>query len=127
MRAHALKGKRILVVEDEAAVSLMLEDLLTDAGATVVGPAVDAAEALALIRPVGTIDCAVLDYRLAVGTSAAVADTLMERGVPFVFASGYDPNAVLPKFAHVPRLNKVFDNRDLIEAVGRLVASANPS
>jgi DNA-binding response OmpR family regulator len=111
-----LEGRRILVVEDEAAISLMLEDLLTQAGAVVIGPAEDAASALRLIEA-ESIDCALLDYRLVSSTSLPVADLLRARGVPFLFASGYDTRSIDPRYASVPRVDKVFDEHELIETI----------
>jgi len=115
-----LAGLRILVVEDEALVALMIRDLLMDAGATVIGPAVTAAEGLALVRE-ERIDGAVLDYRLADGTSLPVADALAARGVPFLFASGYDARAIDRRYTQAPRLSKVFDRGDLLELVVAVV------
>jgi DNA-binding response OmpR family regulator len=112
----ALARRRILVVEDEAVVSLMIEDLLAAAGATVVGATADAAAALALIEG-ESIDCAILDYKLPDGTSLPVADELMSCGVPFLFASGYDSAALDPRYADVPRLEKVYTPEELLQAI----------
>src|SRR5882724_10603009 len=93
--AGPLDGRCILVVEDEAAVSLMIAHLAVEAGATVIGPIADAATALTLVET-EAVDCAVLDYKLIDGTSLPVADALLERGVPFLFASAYDLAAIAP-------------------------------
>jgi CheY-like chemotaxis protein len=77
-----LARRRILIVEDEVVLSLMIEDLLAAAGATVIGATADAATALALIEG-ESIDCAILDYELPDGTSLPVADKLMSCGAPF--------------------------------------------
>jgi CheY-like chemotaxis protein len=112
----ALARRRILVVEDEAMVSLMIEDLLVAAGATVVGATADAETALALIEG-EPIDCAVLDYKLPGGTSLPVADELMSCGVPFLFASGYDAAGLDPRYAEVPHLKKVYTPDELLQAI----------
>lgn len=112
----ALDGRRILVVEDEAIIALMIEDLLAEFGATVVGPVATVIEALALLE-VEPIDGAVLDYRLADGTSLAIADALSARGTPFIFASGYDPNSIDRRYTAIPKLPKLFDRTELLELV----------
>jgi CheY-like chemotaxis protein len=111
-----LEGLHVLVVEDEAAVALMLEDFLTERGAAVVGPAADADSALRLIAA-GRIDCAVVDYGLVGGTSLPVADALLTRGVPFLFASGYDVSSIDPRYAEVPRLDKVYSGEELLRVI----------
>jgi CheY-like chemotaxis protein len=115
-----LEGRRILVVEDEAAVALMLEDLLTERGARVVGPAADAASALQLIAA-ETIDCAIVDYGLVGGTSLPVADALVAAGVPFLFASGYDVGGFDPRYAEVPRLEKVYSADELLRVLADIL------
>jgi CheY-like chemotaxis protein len=86
---EALTGKRVLVLEDEPLIAMVLVDTLEEAGCKIVGPAYDSAQALKLISD-GNIDVAVLDVNLGSGrTSAPVADTLKQSGIPFVFATGY--------------------------------------
>lgn len=121
-RDRALKGRRILVVEDEAATSVFIEDTVSNAGGVVVGPAASVAEALSLIKD-ENIDCAVLDHRLVDGSSQDIADALIERGVPFVFASGYDRNGIGARYATVPLLEKVFTSDELLQAISSLLAT----
>jgi CheY-like chemotaxis protein len=90
----SLKGKRVLVVEDEPLIAIVLADILEDAGCVVVGPAYDTDQALARISS-DAIDAAVLDVNLGSGlTSAPVADVLAARSIPFIFATGYGDNAL---------------------------------
>ncbi|MBC7985691.1 MAG: response regulator [Sphingomonadaceae bacterium] len=89
----ALEGKRILVVEDEPLIAMMVEDMLHDFGAIVIGPAASVAEALALIEE-AVLDAALLDVNLRGERSDAVADALEARGVPFALATGYGESAV---------------------------------
>jgi CheY-like chemotaxis protein len=84
----ALAGKRILVVEDEALVAMMLEDMLADLGCEVVGPAMRLDEGLELARLNG-LDAAVLDINLGGERSYPIADLLDARGVPLAFVTGY--------------------------------------
>jgi DNA-binding response OmpR family regulator len=88
-RSPKLKGKQVLVVEDEALVSMLIEDELRDAGATVLGPAVRVDDAVRLVEAAaadGGISAAVLDINLEGRHVASVANRL---GVPFLFATGY--------------------------------------
>jgi CheY-like chemotaxis protein len=86
---NALTGKRVLVLEDEPLIAMVLVDILEEAGCTVVGPAHDADQAAKLIAE-GQIDVAVLDVNLGSGrTSASIADSLRSSGTPFIFATGY--------------------------------------
>ena len=79
---------RILVVEDEAMVSMMLEDMLADLGCRVVGPAASLNSGLKLAQD-AEVDAAVLDVNLAGEKAFPIADVLAARGVPFVYATGY--------------------------------------
>ncbi len=83
-----LTGRRILVVEDEALIAMLLEDLLGGLGCKVVGPAANVTQALELAareRP----DAAVLDVNLGKEQVFPVADALQKAGIPFVFITGY--------------------------------------
>lgn len=79
---------RILVVEDEMLVALMLEDILDSLGHQVVGPAMRLPQALELAATC-EVDLAILDINLDGSKSFPVADVLSKRGVPFLFATGY--------------------------------------
>ena len=86
-----LDGKRVLIVEDEAIIAAMVEDMLTELGATVVGPASSIRKALVLAASDG-IDAAVLDVNIR-SQRDPVADLLKTRHVPVVFATGYGASA----------------------------------
>lgn len=116
-----LSGRRVLVVEDEALVAMLVEDALMDAGATVIGPAATVAEALALLQDTRP-EAAVLDLNLAGETSSSVADALVRLGVPFVVATGYGAEGLPPGHATVPVLAKPYDPADLTAAIARLWA-----
>src|SRR5262247_3630534 len=83
-----LEGLRVLVVEDEMMVSMLIEDMLSDLGCTVVGPASRLDEAMELARQ-GGLDCAVLDVNLGGQPIFPLADLLRQQGAPFAFATGY--------------------------------------
>ncbi|WBV43774.1 response regulator [Pseudoroseomonas cervicalis] len=115
-----LNGRRILVVEDEALIAMLVEDALLEAGAAVLGPAATVEEALELFeaeRP----EAAVLDINLAGQASTPVADRLVERDVPFVVATGYGAAGLPERHRHVPVLAKPYDPRDLIAALERIM------
>lgn len=111
-----LAGRRVLVVEDEALVAMLVEDVLLEAGAEVAGPASTAAEALALLAA-ALPDAAVVDVNLGDHTSEVVTAALSSRGVPFLVTTGYGSGA--PAASPGTILAKPFDPSVL---VGRLAA-----
>ena len=110
--AGAMAGKRILVVEDEMIVAMLIEDILSDAGATIVGPAARVARALDLLGE-NEVDAALLDVNLAGEMTTPVAEELRRRGIPFAFATGYGVAGVPEGFAGQPLLQKPFQEYDL--------------
>ena len=123
-RSAALAGCRVLVVEDEYFIADDIARALWQLGAEVVGPVADQREAMALVEETKRIDGAVLDINLRGEMIYPVADALQERGVPFVFATGYDQSTVPAQYAAVPRWEKPFDPTVLVRALPRLVRSA---
>lgn len=114
-----LNGRRILVVEDEPLVSMMLRDLLTESGGVVIGPAATTAAALTLVEQ-GPIHCAILDVRLQDGLSVPVAEALAARGIPYVITTGYaDKELAIYAAARVVR--KVFRPEEVIEAIADIL------
>ena len=107
--ASTLHGGRILVVEDEYMIAADLAQTLEKLGAVVVGPAPTVGRALRLVEAEGQLDGAVLDINLGSEKAYPVADALIARGVPFVFATGYDDWAVPAAYASVPRFEKPVD------------------
>ena len=106
-RADALRGRRLLVVEDEYLIAAALERALEDCGAEVVGPAGSVEGALRLVEAEGDrLDGAVLDINLRGERVYPVADVLAARGVPFVFLTGYDAQVIPDTYAGVPRSEK---------------------
>jgi two-component sensor histidine kinase len=85
---RALRGQRVLVVEDEALVAMELAQILSAAGAQVVGPVGDVESALALIEA-GGVDRALLDINLAGRPVTPVASALSRRSIPFIYLTGY--------------------------------------
>ncbi|WP_334149354.1 response regulator [Hyphomicrobium sp.] len=113
----ALPGKKILVVEDEPLVALLVADILQEAGCTVVGPAYDVSTALRFFE-YDSPDAAVLDINLGNDqTSAPVADVLERAGIPFIYATGYGAAALRLKDRHKPRIDKPFDKQTLLRTL----------
>ena len=110
--ADALTGLRLLVVEDEALVAMALEDMLDDFGCVVVDVAGTLARGVALAAELN-IDGAILDINLGGEKVFPVAERLAQRGVPFVFCSGYGLAGLPPDFAKAPTLAKPYDQRQL--------------
>jgi CheY-like chemotaxis protein len=84
----SLQGTRVLVVEDEAMLSLSLQDMLHDLGCVVAGTAAKLDEALEMART-SEFDAALLDLNLGGKRVDPVADAIRERGTPVVFVTGY--------------------------------------
>lgn len=115
-----LAGKRILLVEDEALVALLLEDFLADLGAVVVGPE-SQLEGAKLAAETEQLDAAILDINLHGHPSYEVADVLKRRGVPFAFATGYGKSGVDPEHRGVPVLMKPYRREDVAEVLADIV------
>jgi CheY-like chemotaxis protein len=107
--AHALAGRRILLVEDDYFIAVDLKAWFEEGGAQVLGPVPSVDEALDLIARTAEIDAAVLDINLQDELVYPVADALRARGVPFLFATGYDPAAVPPLHSAVALCQKPID------------------
>jgi CheY-like chemotaxis protein len=88
-----LAGKRVLIVEDEALVAMLLEEILGDCGCQLVGPVGTVPAALAAVQS-ERFDAAVLDVNLAGESAYPVAEVLDRRQIPFLFLSGYGQGAI---------------------------------
>lgn len=84
-----LSGRRVLIVEDESLVAMLLETILEDMGCTPVGPASTVTEGLSMVATDEPLDAALLDVNVAGSQVFPVAQALKDRGVPFVFSTGY--------------------------------------
>lgn len=117
-----LSGLRILVVEDEAILAWEAEEILKDAGAIVIGPVHNVADAIALIAKGEKIDAAMLDVSLNGAVSTPVAGALEANGVPYIYTTGYaritksDPKLIV--------LEKPYTSTDLITAIRAITLDA---
>jgi CheY-like chemotaxis protein len=98
-------AKRILLVEDEALIAIMMSEALRELGLRVIGPVGTIPLALKSARD-EHIDGAILDVNLAGHPIYPVADMLASRGIPFVFVTGYNADGIDRRYAHVPVLEK---------------------
>jgi CheY-like chemotaxis protein len=110
---------RVLIVEDESLLVMVLEDLLPDLGYQVAATANSVESALEALDA-QAIDLAILDINLAGEPSFPIADAMAARGLPFVFATGYGANIVPPQHSAVPLTQKPFGKRDLENALSAL-------
>ncbi|HEV2748258.1 MAG TPA: response regulator [Allosphingosinicella sp.] len=107
---------RILIVEDEMLVAMNIEDMLLDLGHEVAGLASRLEPALSLARE-AEFDLAMLDVNLAGQSSFPVAEILDERGIPFLFATGYGIKGIIEEFRSCVVLQKPFRPGDLAQAI----------
>lgn len=103
---------RVLVVEDEVAVAMLIEDMLEELGHAVVGPLASVEQALAAIEREGA-DCAILDVNLRGVPAYPIADALRARGIPYAFSTGYGAAALRKEDLDSPVLQKPFRSSDL--------------
>jgi CheY-like chemotaxis protein len=112
-------GLRVLVIEDEMTIALMIEDMLADLGHEVVDLPMRLPLALEAVGR-GGFDLAILDVNLDGETSYPVAELLRQRGVPFVFATGYGASGLTPEFRDQPVLQKPFLRDELERALAAI-------
>jgi CheY-like chemotaxis protein len=113
---NSIAGKRVLVVEDELMIRMLLQDMLTDLGYTLAGEAGRIEEAMALAKQ-GEFDVAILDVNLNGQPISPVVEILVKRGLPFVFATGYGQRGVPEPYRKTPTLQKPFQADALAQAI----------
>jgi CheY-like chemotaxis protein len=116
----ALQGVRVLVVEDEYLVAILIEEILESAGCIVMGPIPRLLEALEAVDH-DDYDAAVLDVNLAGERINPVADALSQRNVPFMFVTGYGANALPREYAARPHIGKPFRMAELLGALSKML------
>jgi CheY-like chemotaxis protein len=118
--AQSAASMRVLVVEDEMMIRMLLQDMLDDLGHTLAGEAGGIDEAVALARQ-AEFDIAILDVNLNGQPISPVVEVLVERGLPFVFATGYGQRGVPEPYRMIPTLQKPFQ----AEALALALAAAD--
>jgi CheY-like chemotaxis protein len=109
---------RVLIVEDESLVAMLVEDMLVDAGFSVTQILSALPDALACVEAQPeSFDVAILDVNLGGAPIFPLAEALAEAGKPFVFATGYGAGSLPPAWRGRPTLQKPFNAHDAIEAL----------
>ena len=112
----SVAGKRVLIVEDELMIRMLLQDMLADLGHTLAGEAGGIEEALTLAKQ-SEFDLAILDVNLNGQPISPVVEVLVARGLPFVFATGYGQRGVPEPYRTTPTLQKPFQADALAQAI----------
>jgi CheY-like chemotaxis protein len=113
--------RRVLVVEDEMLIGMLLEDMLTDLGHEVAAVVPRLKDAMAAVDH-ETYDLAILDVHLHGESAFPVAEALIAKGIPFVFATGYGERGLPESYRGRPVLQKPFAKDDLERVLTKLVS-----
>jgi CheY-like chemotaxis protein len=120
MSTTDLQGLSVFVVEDEALVFFLLEEILLDAGCSVIGPGMSLKKAAELAETRQDIDVAILDVNLAGKMVYPVAEILKRRGIPFAFTTGYGETGLSEEWRGAAVISKPWAEADMIAALTRL-------
>jgi CheY-like chemotaxis protein len=121
IRSDLLSDVKILLVEDQMLIAMDLEAMLALKGATHTVTSGSSDDALKILKSFAP-DVAVLDINLGVGTSLPVAEELLKRNIPFIFATGYgDQSWIPPALIATPVVRKPYDGDELLEAISRVL------
>lgn len=112
---------RVLVVEDEMIIAMMIEDMLLEMGHDVIGVVMRLPQAIEAATGL-MFDLALLDVNLDGDRSFPVADILLERKIPFIFATGYGRTGVESLYGEAPIVSKPFTPEDLLRAMDQATA-----
>lgn len=115
------QSKRLLVVEDDILIALMIQEMLQELGHVVSASASQLDHALTLAET-QQFDGAILDLNLDGASSFAVADMLAANGIPFVFASGIERRLLPERFSGVAVVGKPFGQDDLVDALATILS-----
>lgn len=117
---------RILIVEDESLLAMMVEDVLTDQGWDVTANVASLPAALRAVER-GGFDIALLDVNIAGKEVFPVADALLQRGLPLVFATGYGSDGIRADLRHLPVVSKPFCPEGLVRTLFSAVTRSMPA
>lgn len=123
MSSKRLTDKRILILEDDFYIADDEKSLLEGAGAQVVGP-FGSGCSQDDIDGAGRLDGAIIDINLGRGPNFDVPRRLRERGVPFIFVTGYDEAVIPADLSDAPRIEKPIDERTYVLSVAKMVENA---
>lgn len=116
-----LAGVRVFVVEDETLVLIDIEDCLADAGATIIGPAMNLAQAVQIAESEQEIDIALLDINVQGEQVFPAAEILRRRNVPILFASGYGKSSLTGEWSEMPVAPKPYAMSEVVATLAKLV------
>lgn len=122
--SNALAGRKVLVVEDESLVAMLLETILEDFGCTPVGPISTVDEGVRTAEAERELDVALLDVNVAGREVFPVAEALAKRGVPMVFSTGYGEAGLPDEWRGSPVLQKPFTESAVRQALMRALGVA---
>ena len=123
---ESVTPRRVLIVEDEVMVAMMIGDMLIDLRCEVAATAARLEEAVRLAQT-AAFDLAILDVNLAGQATYAVAEALKARRIPFVFATGYGASQINKGYEDAPILPKPFQQQDLERAIGLVFRDDPPA
>ena len=121
MDGNPRKPARVLIVEDEPMLALVLEEMLTDFGFASAGVAGSLERALGFIES-GGCDVAIVDANLNGVSAAPVAAALTDRGLPFIVTSGYSPDQLPEVLRAAPNIQKPYRPETLIDALNAILS-----
>ncbi len=115
-----LAGIKVLVIEDEPLILMLIEDLLADCGCVIVAVATNLEDAMSRVQE-KSFDVAMLDVNLNGKQTFEVAKTIDSMQLPFVFSTGYGSVGIPPHLNHVPVLQKPFGEKELAAALAAVL------
>jgi DNA-binding NtrC family response regulator len=121
----SIEGARVLVVEDESMVGVLMEDLLAEVGCDPVGTAWGVQQALAMLD-MAPVRLVVLDANIAGKSVEPVAEELARRGIPFIFVTGFGVERVPEAYRDRPILMKPVEEEELRKALMDALSSVEP-
>ena len=122
--SQAFAGRRVLIVEDDSLVAMLLETILEDMGCLAVGPAATVDEGLRMASD-EAVDAALLDVNVAGRQVFPVAEALKRRGVPFIFSTGYGEGGLPDQWRGQPTLQKPFTEAAVRDALMKAMGLAD--
>lgn len=122
---NALEGRRVLVIEDESLVAMLLETILEDMGCQIIGPESNVEDGLQAALNTHDLDAALLDVNVAGREVFPVAEALAARNVPVVFSTGYGESGLPEHWRSRPTIQKPFTEGTIREALMRAMNIAS--
>ena len=123
--SEAVRGTRVLVVDDEPLVAMDVAGILAEAGCEVLGPAGTLSAAKALISR-GEFDIALLDANLGGQPVDELAAAVAERKIPFAFLTGYAREGLPEAFRNAPMIGKPFTRKQIVDVLRQLAVRRSP-